>query len=186
MTRFFWSMADPSRAEVFANRTAECTTTLPMRYPGWSGGNDRIMDADFRTYLRAAQGEESPIGAGEPRWAETEALARKLIAGGQAEPALKALKLEPQARKRWDLLLLAGLLNDALGERGASLEAFEVVGDKLAAAEDSKGCRRTFPRSSNPTPVSARSVLLLFPRPPSRPGAAGLALLLQPASSRTS
>src|SRR6267142_1638438 len=117
---------DPSRAEVFANRTAECTTTLPMRYPGWSGGNDRIMDADFRTYLRAAQGEEPPIGAGEPRWAETEALARKLIAGGQAEPALKALKPEPQARKRWDLLLLAGLLNEALGERGASLEAFEI------------------------------------------------------------
>src|SRR5436309_828518 len=162
MTRFFWSMGEPSRAEVFANRTAECTTTLPMRYPGWSGGNDRIMDADFKTYLRAAQGEEAPIGAGEPRWAETEALARKLIAGGQAEPALKALKLEPQARKRWDLLLLAGLLNDALGERGASLEAFEVVGDKLAAAEDREGVRTLLPRFLEPAPVSAAVRLLHF------------------------
>jgi transcription elongation factor GreA len=120
------------------------------------------MDADFRNYLRAAQGEEPPIGAGEPRWAETEALARKLIAGAQAEPALKALKQEPQARKRWDLLLLAGLLNDALGERGASMEVFEVVGDKLAAAEDREGVRTLLPRFLVPAPVSAAVRLLHF------------------------
>ena len=120
------------------------------------------MDADFRNYLRAAQGEEPPIGAGEPRWTETEALARKLIAGAQAELALKALKQEPLARKRWDLRLLAGLLNDALGERGASMEAFEVVGDKLAAAEDREGVRALLPRFLVPSPVSAAVRLLHF------------------------
>src|SRR5437867_5017246 len=120
------------------------------------------MDADFRNYLRAAQGEEPPIGAREPRWAETEALARKLIAGAQAEPALKALRQEPQARKRWDLLLLTGLLSDALGERGSSLEALEVVGDKLAAVEDREGVRAILPRFLEPVPVSAAVRLLHF------------------------
>ena len=120
------------------------------------------MDADFRNYLRSAQGEEPPIGAGVPRWAETEALARKLIASAQAEPALRALKEEPQARKRWDLLLLVGLLNDALDERGASLEALEVVGDKLAAAEDREGVRGLLPRFLEPAPVSAAVRLLHF------------------------
>src|SRR2546422_4319087 len=120
------------------------------------------MDPDFRNYLRAAQGEEPPIGAGEPRWTETETLARKLIAGAQAEPALRVLKQEPQARRRWDLLLLAGLLNDALGERGASLEALEVVGDKLAAADEREGVRALLPRFLEPAPVSAAVRLLHF------------------------
>jgi len=113
------------------------------------------MDADFRNYLRAAQGDEPPVGAAEPRWAETETLAQRLIAGAQAEQALRALKQEPQSKKRWDLLLLAGLLQGALGERAASLEAFEIVGDKLAAAGDREGVRALLPRFLEPEPVSA-------------------------------
>jgi transcription elongation factor GreA len=113
------------------------------------------MDADFRNYLRAAQGEEPPLGFAEPRWAETEALARRLIAGAQAEPALRALKQEPQARKRWDLLLLSGLLQSALGERPASLESFEIVGDKLTAAGDREGVLALLHRFLEPEPVSA-------------------------------
>ncbi|HEY2924707.1 MAG TPA: GreA/GreB family elongation factor [Candidatus Eisenbacteria bacterium] len=113
------------------------------------------MDADFRNYLRAAHGEEPPAGFAEPRWAETEALARRLIAGAQAEPALRALKQEPQAKKRWDLLLLAGLLQSALGERAASLESFEIVGDKLTAAGDREGVSALLPRFLEPEPVSA-------------------------------
>jgi len=113
------------------------------------------MDADFRHYLRTAQGEEPAIGLGEARWAETEALARRLIDATQAEPALRALKQEPQAKKRWDLLLLSGLLQGALGERAASLEALEIVGDKLAAAKDREGVRALLPRFLTPEPVSA-------------------------------
>jgi len=113
------------------------------------------MDADFRNYLRAAQGDEPPIGPREPRWAETEALARALIAGAQVEGALRAVRQEPQARKRWDLLLLAGLLNQALGERAAAVEAFEVVGDKLTAAGLREGVQELLPRFLAPEPVSA-------------------------------
>src|SRR2546425_8846358 len=120
------------------------------------------MDADFRNYLRAAQSEEPPVGAAEPRWAETETLARRLIAGAQAEPALRALKQEPQAKKRWDLLLLSGLLQGALGERAASLEALEIVGDKLAAAKDREGVRALLPRFLTPEPVSAAVRFLHF------------------------
>jgi len=113
------------------------------------------MDADFRHYLRGAQGEEPPIGVGEPRWAETEAQARRLTSATMAEAALRALKQEPQAKKRWDLLLLSGLLQGALGERAASLEALEIVGDKLAAAKDREGVRALLPRFLTPEPVSA-------------------------------
>jgi len=113
------------------------------------------MDADFRNYLRGAQGEEPPVSVQDSRWAETEALARRLIAATQAEPALRLLKQEPQAKKRWDLLLLGGLLQDALGEHDASIEALEVVGDKLAAAQDREGVRALLPRFLTPEPVSA-------------------------------
>ncbi len=113
------------------------------------------MDADFRNYLRGAQGEEPAIGVQEPRWGETEALARRLTASTQAEPALRALKQEPQAKRRWDLLLLSGLLQGALGERAASLEALEIVADKLAAARDREGVRVLLPRFLTPEPVSA-------------------------------
>ncbi len=120
------------------------------------------MDADFRNYLRAAQGEEPPAGAAEPRWAETEALARRLIAGTLAESALRFLKQEPQATKRWDLLYLAGLLQWALGERAASLESLEIVGDKLAAAGDRPGVQALLLRFLEPEPVSAAVRFLHF------------------------
>ena len=120
------------------------------------------MDADFRNYVRAATGEEPAIGSAEPRWAETEALARKLIAETWAEAALKVLKQEPQAKKRWDLLLLSGLLQGALGERGASLESLEVVGDKLTAAGDREGIQALLPRFLEPSPVSAAVRFLHF------------------------
>ena len=113
------------------------------------------MDADFRNYLRGAQGEEPPISVKDPRWPETEALARRLIAATQAEPALRLLKQEPQAKKRWDLLLLGGLLQGALGEHAASIEALEIVGDKLTAAHDRDGVRALLPRFLTPEPVSA-------------------------------
>lgn len=120
------------------------------------------MDADFRNYLRAAQGDEPPVSVAEPRWSETEALARRLIAGTQAEPALRLLKQEPQAKKRWDLLLLSGLLQDALGERAASIEDLETVGDKLAAAGDREGVGTLLPRFLDPEPVSAAVRFLHF------------------------
>jgi len=120
------------------------------------------MDADFRNYLRAAQGEEPPVSVQDSRWAETEALARRLIAGTQAEPALRLLKQEPQAKKRWDLLLLSGLLQGALGERAASIESLETVGDKLAAAGDREGVRTLLPRLLEPEPVSAAVRFLHF------------------------
>ncbi len=120
------------------------------------------MDADFRNYLRAAQGDEPPVSVAEPRWSETEALARRLIAGTQAEPALRLIKQEPQAKKRWDLLLLSGLLQDSLGERAASIEALETVGDKLAAAGDREGVGTLLPRFLDPEPVSAAVRFLHF------------------------
>ncbi|HMI31168.1 MAG TPA: GreA/GreB family elongation factor [Candidatus Limnocylindrales bacterium] len=120
------------------------------------------MDADFRNFIRTAQGEEPPIAIADPRWAETEALARRLISVTQAEPALRALKPEPQAKKRWDLLLLSGLLQSALGERGASLESLEIVGDKLTAAGDREGVRAMLPRFLEPEPVSAAVRYLHF------------------------
>ena len=120
------------------------------------------MDADFRNYLRAAQGEEPPVSVAEPRWSETEALARRLIAGTQAEPALRLIKQEPQAKKRWDLLLLSGLLQGALGERAAAIEALETVGDKLAAAGDREGVGALLPTFLDPEPVSAAVRFLHF------------------------
>ncbi len=120
------------------------------------------MDADFRNYLRAAQGEEPPVSVAEPRWSETQALAQRLISTTQAEPALRLLKPEPQAKKRWDLLLLSGLLQGALGERAAAIESLEIVGDKLAAAGDREGVRALLPRFLEPEPVSAAVRFLHF------------------------
>ncbi len=120
------------------------------------------MDSDFRNYLRSAQGEEPPIGPTEPRWEETEALARRLVARSQAEAALRAIGQEPQAKKRWDLLLLTGLLRQALGERAPSLEALEVVGDKLAQAGEREGMRALLPHFLEPQPVSAAVRFLRF------------------------
>lgn len=126
------------------------------------GGHVGMMDADYRNYLKSAQGEEPPISLGDPRWAETETLARRLIAGAQAEGALRALAQEPQARKRWDLLLLAGLLHQGLGEGTSSLEALEVVCDKLVAAAGRDGVRALLPRFLEPAPVSAAVRFLHF------------------------
>ncbi len=120
------------------------------------------MDADFRNYLRGAQGEEPPVSLAEPRWSETDALAHRLITGTLAEPALRLLKQEPQAKKRWDLLLLSGLLQGALGERAASIESLEIVGDKLTAAGDREGVRALLPRFLEPEPVSAAVRFLHF------------------------
>ncbi len=120
------------------------------------------MDADFRSYLRGAQGEETQAKVSDPRWSETDTLARRLIAGTQAEQALRLLKQEPQAKKRWDLLLLSGLLEEALGERAAAIEALEIVGDKLAAAGDREGVRALLPRFLEPEPVSAAVRFLHF------------------------
>lgn len=115
-----------------------------------------MMDADFRAYLRAAHGEEQPARAAEPRWAETEALARRLIASSQAEAALKALAQEPPAnRRRWDILLLTGLLHLGLGDRAAALDSLEVVGDKLLATGDPDGIAILLPHFTSPDPVSA-------------------------------
>ncbi len=114
-----------------------------------------MTDADFRAFLRAAQGEEPAASAASARWLETEALAQKLIASMQGESALKALGQESGAKKRWDLRLLAGLLHEALAERAPEVEALEVVADKLAAAEDRDGVLRLLPHFLEPEPVSA-------------------------------
>jgi len=114
------------------------------------------MDADFRGYLKAAHGDEPPARRADPRWEETEVLARRLIESSQAEAALKLIGQEaPAVRKRWDVLLLMGLLELGLGERDAAIERLEIVGDKLLAAEDRDGIEALLPRFTMPEPVSA-------------------------------
>jgi transcription elongation factor GreA len=117
-----------------------------------------MIDADLRSYLKGVQGEEPPLRLGEPRWAETEAVARRLVEKSAAEGALKALEQEPARKKRWDLLLLSALLNQGLGERARSLEALEVLADKLLAAGDRAGVREILPRFLEPesTPTAVR------------------------------
>ena len=73
-----------------------------------------MMDADLRRYLTAVKAEEPPASSADPRWDETETLARRLIAETKAEAALKVIDEEPARRKRWDLLLLTGLLREGL------------------------------------------------------------------------
>jgi transcription elongation factor GreA len=114
-----------------------------------------MIDAELRTYLKAAQGDEPPARWDDPRWAETEALARHLIDRSAAESALKSLEQEPARKKRWDLLLLAALLHEGLGERTRSLEPLEVVADKLLAAGDREGVRALLPRFLEPDPSSS-------------------------------
>ncbi|MGE5176834.1 MAG: GreA/GreB family elongation factor [Hyphomicrobiales bacterium] len=110
-----------------------------MRYPRELDLHQTMLDPDLRHYLKAAQGDEPPARLDDPRWAETEALARRLIETSAAEAALRALEQEPARKKRWDLLLLAGRLYLGLDERSLALDALEVVGDKLLAAEDREG-----------------------------------------------
>jgi len=121
-----------------------------------------MMDPDFRRYLRAAQGEEPAASSMDPRWEETEALARRLTEGSLVEPALKALEQEPARKKRWDLLLLTGLLREALGERQAALEELEVVADKLMAAGDRAGVRRLLERFLEPEATTPAVRILHF------------------------
>jgi hypothetical protein len=117
-----------------------------------------MIDADLRSYLKGVQGEEPPLRLGEPRWAETEAVARRLVEKSAAEGALKALEQEPARKKRWDLLLLSALLNHGLGERARALDSLEVVADKLLAAGDRAGVRELLPRflEPEPTPTAVR------------------------------
>jgi transcription elongation factor GreA len=114
-----------------------------------------MMDPDFRRFLRAATGEEPPASSADPRWGETEALARRLVEGNFVEAALKAVEQEPAQKKRWDLLLLTALLREALGDRAESLEALEVVADKLMAADDRAGVQQLIGRFLEPRETTA-------------------------------
>ena len=113
-----------------------------------------MMDADFRNYLRAAQGPEPDISLRDPRWHEAERLARSLIETSAAEPGLKSLLNEPLRKKRWDLLLLSGLLHQALGQRPLALDCFEIVGDKCVAADDRDAVEHLLPRFLDPEPTT--------------------------------
>src|SRR5687768_6310514 len=113
-----------------------------------------MMDADFRRYLAALKTEEPPASTRDPRWAETEALANRLIAENKVEGALKALEQEPARKKRWDLLLLTALLREALDDHTLALEAYEVIADKLMAADDRAGIRAILPMFLEPEPES--------------------------------
>ncbi len=121
-----------------------------------------MMDAEFRRYLSAIKTEEKPASFSDPRWEETEALARRLIAENKVEAALKALEPEPARRKRWDLLLLTALLREGLGEHAAAVESFEVVADKLMAGGDRAGIRRLLERFLEPHPTTAAVRFLHF------------------------
>lgn len=121
-----------------------------------------MIDADLRTYLKNVTGEEPPIRHGDPRWADTELVAHRLIERSAAEAALKALEQEPARKKRWDLLLLTALLFQGLGERARSLDALEVVADKLQAAGDRDGILALLPRFLEPEPTPAAVRFLHF------------------------
>jgi hypothetical protein len=122
-----------------------------------------MIDADLRTYLKNAGGEEPPLRHSDPRWADTELVAHRLIERSAAEAALKALDQEPPARKkRWDILLLTALLQQGLGERARSLDTLEVVADKLLAAGDRDGVLALLPRFLEPDPAPAAVRFLHF------------------------
>jgi transcription elongation factor GreA len=121
-----------------------------------------MMDADFRKYLAAVKGDEPPAASSDPRWQETEALARRLVAESKVEAALKSLEQEPLRKKRWDLLFLTALLREGLGEYAAALESFEVVADKLMASGDRDGVRALLDRFLEPEPSTTAVRLLVF------------------------
>jgi transcription elongation factor GreA len=121
-----------------------------------------MMDADFRRYLAAVKNEEPPASTGDPRWGETEALARRLVDENKVEGALKALEQEPARKKRWDLLLLAALLREALDDHTLALEAYEIIADKLMAAGDRDGVRAILPKFLEPEPESVAVRFLHF------------------------
>lgn len=121
-----------------------------------------MMDADFRKYLAAVKGDEPPAASSDPRWQETEALARRLVAESKVEAALKSLEQEPLRKKRWDLLFLTALLREGLGEYAAALESFEVVADKLMASGDRDGVRALLDRFLEPEPSTTAVRILVF------------------------
>lgn len=121
-----------------------------------------MMDADFRRYLGGVKLDEPPASTSDPRWEETEGLARRLVSESKAEAALKAIEQEPARKKRWDLLLLTALLREGLGERPLALDALEVVGDKLVAAGDRSGVTQLLDRFLNPEPTNAAVRFLQF------------------------
>jgi transcription elongation factor GreA len=121
-----------------------------------------MMDADFRRYLAALKTDEPPASSTDPRWTETEGLARRLIAETKAEAALKLIDQEPARRKRWDLLLLTGLLREGLGDHPLALESLETVADKLVASGDRSGVRGLLDRFLRPEPTGAAVRLLEF------------------------
>jgi transcription elongation factor GreA len=120
------------------------------------------MDAEFRHYLSAIKKEEPAASSAGPRWTETEALAQRLIRESRAEAALKLIDREPSRRKRWDLLLLAGLLHEALGQRSQALDSFEGVADKLVATRDRDGVQKLLERFRRPEPANASVRFLHF------------------------
>ncbi|HLQ66970.1 MAG TPA: GreA/GreB family elongation factor [Candidatus Limnocylindrales bacterium] len=121
------------------------------------------MDADVRSFLKSAQGDEPPPGYGTARWTEIEGTAARLIERSAAEAALEILEQEPPPRKkRWDFLLLVALLQQGLGERARSLDALEVVADKLLAAGDREGILALLPRFLTPEPTPAAVRFLHF------------------------
>lgn len=121
-----------------------------------------MMDADFRRYLGAVKLEEPPASSSDPRWEETTGLARRLVSESKAEAAIKLIEQEPARKKRWDLLLLTGLLREGLGERALALDALEVVADKLVAVGDRGGVRLLLDRFMEPEPAGAAVRLLQF------------------------
>ena len=121
-----------------------------------------MMDADFRRYLAAVKNEEPAASTADPRWGETETLAHHLIQEGKVEGALKALEQEPARKKRWDLLLLTALLREALDDHTLALEAYEVIADKLMAADDRAGVQSLLPKFLEPEPETVAVRFLHF------------------------
>jgi transcription elongation factor GreA len=138
-----------------------------------------MMDADLRRYLAAVKADEPPASSADPRWEETELLARRLIAETKAEAALKLIDQEPARRKRWDLLLLTGLLREGLGDRPLALDALEILGDKLVAAGDQSGVRALLDRFMKPEPTGAAVRFLEFLARGEAEDAARIELLLE-------
>ena len=120
------------------------------------------MNSEFRHYFAGLKSEEPAASIQEPRWEETQTLARRLVTEGKVEGALRLVEQEPARRKRWDLLLLTALLRESLGDWSLAMESFEVVADKLMAAGDEAGVRLLLDKLLSPEPSSAAVRFLHF------------------------